>query len=125
MGPTPQCSIRLTRISDARDDDTKGVDAQGVDCDGRAAVTGWRFGPAVTHHIIENDTSAFKRKTITLPDGRRELRTVRPGFREALAGLRRRLAGHEIDRRRARRRGRSRIRGQPRPAHARPDAAGV
>ena len=87
MGPTPQCSIRLTRISDARDDDTKGVDAQGVDCDGRAAVTGWRFGPAVTHHIIENDTSAFKRKTITLPDGRRELRTVRPGFREALAML--------------------------------------
>src|ERR1035441_5126617 len=87
MGPTPQCSIRLTRISDARDDDTKGVDAQGVDCDGRAAVTGWRCGPAVTHHIIENDTSAFKRKTITLPDGRRELRTVRPGFRQALAML--------------------------------------
>lgn len=87
MGPTPQRAIRLTRISDARDDDTKGVDDQGRDCDGRAAGIGWRFGPAATHHIIENDTSAFKRKTITLPDGRRELRTVRPGFRQALAML--------------------------------------
>jgi DNA invertase Pin-like site-specific DNA recombinase len=36
---------------------------------------------------VENDTSAFKRKKITLPDGRRELRTVRPGFRQALAML--------------------------------------
>jgi|HubBroStandDraft_6_1064221.scaffolds.fasta_scaffold157616_1 site-specific DNA recombinase len=83
----PQRAVRLTRISDARDEDTKGVDAQGTDCDGRAAGIGWRFGPAATHHIIENDTSAFKRKTIELPDGRRELRTVRPGFRLALAML--------------------------------------
>jgi DNA invertase Pin-like site-specific DNA recombinase len=84
---TPQHAIRLTRISDARDEDTKGVDAQGDDCDKRADAIGWRFGPAATHHIVENDTSAFKRKMITLPDGRRELRTVRPGFRQALAML--------------------------------------
>jgi site-specific DNA recombinase len=63
------------------------VDAQGEDCDNRAGQTGWAFGPAETHHIVENDTSAFKRKKITLPDGRRELRTVRPGFRQALAML--------------------------------------
>src|ERR1035441_7292885 len=87
MGPTPQCSIRLTRISHARDDDTKGVDAQGADCDVTGARAGWTFGPAATHHVTENDTSAFKRKMITLPDGRRELRTVRPGFRQALAML--------------------------------------
>ncbi len=31
--------------------------------------------------------SAFKRRRITLPDGRAELRTVRPGFRRALAML--------------------------------------
>lgn len=87
MAGAPRRAIRLTRISDARDEDTKGVDAQGSDCDGTAGRIGWTFGPAATHHIIENDTSAFKRKTITLPDGRRELRTVRPGFRQALAML--------------------------------------
>ena len=31
--------------------------------------------------------SAFKRRRIPLPDGRTELRTVRPGFRRALAML--------------------------------------
>ena len=87
MESAPRQAIRLTRISDARDDDTKGVDAQGEDCDGRAGRIGWTIGPAVTHHIAENDTSAFKRKKILLPDGRRELRTVRPGFRQALAML--------------------------------------
>src|ERR1019366_2600484 len=71
----------------ARDDDTKGVDAQGADCDVTGTRAGWTFGPAATHHVTENDTSAFKRKMITLPDGRRELRTVRPGFRQALAML--------------------------------------
>lgn len=87
MGLLPERAIRLTRISDARDEDTKGVDAQGADCDGLAGRIGWTIGPAATHHIIENDTSAFKRKVIPLPDGRRELRTVRPGFRQALAML--------------------------------------
>ena len=87
MESAPRQAIRLTRISDARDDDTKGVDAQGRDCDGRAERIGWTIGPAATHHIVENDTSAFKRKKILLPDGRRELRTVRPGFRQALAML--------------------------------------
>jgi site-specific DNA recombinase len=87
MPSLPQCAIRLTRISDARDDDTKGVDAQGDDCDRHAGRIAWTTGPAATHHIVENDTSAFKRKKITLPDGRRELRTVRPGFRQVLAML--------------------------------------
>ena len=87
MEVLPRRALRLTRISDARDEDTKGVDAQGEDCDRLAARIGWTFGPAATHHIIENDTSAFRRKVITLPDGRRELRTVRPGFRQALAML--------------------------------------
>lgn len=87
MASPPQCALRLTRISDARDEDTKGVDDQGADCDTTGTRAGWRFGPASTHHIIENDTSAFKRKVITLPDGRRELRTVRPWFRQALAML--------------------------------------
>src|SRR5579884_3760110 len=87
MAIPPECALRLTRISDARDEDTKGVDDQGADCDAAGARAGWQFGPPSTHHIIENDTSAFKRKVITLPDGRRELRTVRPWFRQALAML--------------------------------------
>ena len=87
MEPTPRRALRLTRISDARDDDTKGVNAQGEDCDARAERINWTIGPEATHHIVENDTSAFKRKKILLPDGRRELRTVRPGFRQALAML--------------------------------------
>jgi hypothetical protein len=36
---------------------------------------------------VGNGTSAFKRKRFTLPGGRRELRTVRPAFRQALARL--------------------------------------
>lgn len=87
MDLIPERALRLARISDARDEDTKGVDAQGEDCDARGGALGWRFGPPSTHHITENDTSAFKRKVVTLPDGRREKRTVRPGFREALAML--------------------------------------
>jgi DNA invertase Pin-like site-specific DNA recombinase len=34
--------------------------------------------------VIENNTSAFKRRTVALPDGRKALRTYRPGFRQAL-----------------------------------------
>jgi site-specific DNA recombinase len=83
----PRRAIRLTRISDARDEDTKGVAGQGKDCDGLAARIGWVFGPEGTHHVVENDTSAFKRKKILLPNGERQLRTVRPGFRQALAML--------------------------------------
>jgi len=51
-----------------------------------ARSIGWTIGRV----IIENDltpdgkASAFKRKMITLPDGSKGLRTVRPGFRLAL-----------------------------------------
>ena len=86
-GNTPQRGIVLARISDARDDDTRGVDGQVSDARKRAAGLGWKIGPKATHEIIENDTSAFKRRLVVLPDGRRELRTVRPGFRRALALL--------------------------------------
>jgi len=89
----PQQAILLCRISDARDrdDDTngKGFTTQGVDdqeADERALAKrlGWGIGPRETHVIVENDTSAFKRRKIKLPDGRVELRTVRPKFRRAL-----------------------------------------
>jgi site-specific DNA recombinase len=83
----PSKAIILARISDARDGDERGVSDQITDCLRLAERLRWTAGPAATHHIIENDTSAFKRRKIALPDGRHELRTVRPGFRQMLAML--------------------------------------
>ncbi|WP_155054515.1 recombinase family protein [Streptomyces blattellae] len=77
----PQRALLLCRISDARDGETVGVDDQEKRLRALAGHLGWALGPAATHVIIENDTSAYKRKRIRLPDGRTELRTVRPKFR--------------------------------------------
>src|SRR5262249_19450613 len=75
----------LARISDARDGDTHGVDGQVDDGMALAARLGWHPGQRETHVIIENDTSAFKRRKVTVPGHQRPvLRTVRPGFRRAL-----------------------------------------
>jgi site-specific DNA recombinase len=83
----PSRAIILARISDARDGDERGVSDQLGDGLRLAERLGWGVGPADTHHIVENDVSAFKRRKVALPDGRHELRTVRPGFRSALAML--------------------------------------
>jgi DNA invertase Pin-like site-specific DNA recombinase len=101
----PQQAIVLTRISDARDGDDHGV--QGQEKDGRrlADRLEWTVGPGETHVIVENDTSAFRRRKVCrsclqptractcppLPGGERHdtvLRTWRPEFRKALAMLR-------------------------------------
>lgn len=79
-GNPPKNAVLLTRISDARSGDTKGVTDQEADERQLAARLGWGVGRV----IVENDTSAFKRRKIRLPNGRHELRTVRPGFRQAL-----------------------------------------
>jgi site-specific DNA recombinase len=93
----PRRSLILARISDAdwirdldgrRMLDTHGVDGQISDLLNRAAALGWTVGPAETHHITENDVSAFKRRMSILPDGRRERRPYRPLLWEALAMLR-------------------------------------
>ncbi len=60
-------------------------------------------GPAATHVIIENDTSAFKRSKITVPGyDLPVLRTVRPGFRRALdllhSGAADGLIAYDLDR---------------------------
>lgn len=70
------------RISDARND-TRGVDGQVADLRRHAERLGWGIG----HIAPENDTSAFQRRKVTLPDGRRALRVVRPGWRDAIDGL--------------------------------------
>ena len=84
---TPGRALILARISDARDGETRGVDRQVTDAKALAARLGWTTGPETTHVITENDTSAFKRRTVQLPDGTTALRTVRPGFRRTLAML--------------------------------------
>ena len=95
MQPAPRNAIILARLSDLRDDDERGADGQVSDGHDYARRIGWAIGPRLTHVIIENNeagsglrgVSAFKRRRIALPDGRAELRTVRPGFRRALAML--------------------------------------
>jgi site-specific DNA recombinase len=77
---TPKRAVLLTRISDARNGDTAGVTDQEADLRKRAAQLGW----GIVKVIPENNTSAFKRRTVVLPDGNKALRTYRPGFREAL-----------------------------------------
>ena len=68
--------------------DTHGVRGQLDDLLNLAAELGWGVGPAETHHITENDVSAYRVRMVTLPDGRRELRPRRPEFWRALAMLR-------------------------------------
>lgn len=76
----PQNAILLVRISDDKAGDAHGVANQ--ELRGRRYADGLKWG--IGRVIVENDTSAFKRKKIDLPNGRHELRTVRPGFRLAL-----------------------------------------
>jgi DNA invertase Pin-like site-specific DNA recombinase len=76
----PERAVLLVRISDDREGEEKGVVRQEKDGRKHASVLGWKIGEVV----VENDTSAFKRRKITLPDGTRALRTVRPGFRRVL-----------------------------------------
>ncbi|NJP72474.1 recombinase family protein [Streptomyces sp. C1-2] len=94
---TPQRAVLLLRISYRKPEDgeeetdetarrrefSKGIGRQEEDGRALAARLGW----TVAKVIPEDDTSAFKRRRIKLPDGSTALRTVRPGFREALEGL--------------------------------------
>ncbi|MFB7936037.1 recombinase family protein [Streptomyces sp. NPDC056049] len=96
---TPQRAVLLVRISYRKpeDDDEQATDegarrrrefSKGIgrqEEDGRALAA--RLGWNVVKVIPEDDTSAFKRRKIKLPDGSTALRTVRPGFRAALEGL--------------------------------------
>src|SRR5262249_20756166 len=92
----PQNAIGYVRLSELRrldldeDGNGKGNIDQRQRISMRAESKGWR----IVHWIVENDlsrgrgtsrnASAFKRRKIRLPDGRVQMRTVRPGFRQAL-----------------------------------------
>jgi len=84
-GYIPQRAILYCRISDARDRDGQ-VTTSGVEDQERRlrlhfeSVLGW----GILIVLVENDTSAFKRRRVRLPDGRTGLRVVRPKYRHAL-----------------------------------------
>ena len=70
--------------------DIKSRDEQEKDCQTYVE----RGGGVYVHTYTEPDTSAYKRRRVTLPDGRRAYRVVRPVFEQALADLKR---GHRED----------------------------
>ncbi|MFJ3229761.1 recombinase family protein [Streptomyces sp. NPDC086787] len=96
---TPERAVLLLRISYRKPEDedegqmsdverrraefSKGIGRQEEDARALAKRLGWTIAKV----IPEDDTSAFKRRKIKLPDGATALRTVRPGFRAALEGL--------------------------------------
>lgn len=91
-------ALLLVRISDADPGDIFGVARQVQDTIRHAGRMGWPVGMI----LVENDTSAFKRRKIKLPNGESQLRTVRPKFRRALEllskGTYRRFMTYHLDR---------------------------
>ena len=90
--------VLYVRISSDPDGLEKGVDRQEADCRALAVALGWD----VARVFRENDTSAYKKKTITLPTGERVRRVVRPEFRDMLGTLARGAAdaviAYDLDR---------------------------
>jgi len=82
MTTVKMCAI-LVRISDDKAEDGAGVDRQERDCRDLALRLDW----SVAEVYVENDTSAYKRRSVTLPDGTMALRVVRPAFRRLLTDL--------------------------------------
>ena len=80
---SPLRAVVYVRISDDPEGSERGVDRQEADCRAYAAAHGWE----VVAVFRENDTSAFKQRTITLPSGERVRRVIRPEFRAMLKHL--------------------------------------
>ena len=76
-------AVVYVRISDDPEGTERGVDRQEADCRAYATAHGWE----VVAVFKENDTSAFKQRTITLPSGERVRRVIRPEFRAMLKHL--------------------------------------
>ncbi|ATH97385.1 MULTISPECIES: recombinase family protein [Dermabacter] len=79
----PLRAVVYVRISDDPEGTERGVDRQASDCRAYAAAHGWEVAAV----FRENDTSAFKQRTITLPSGERVRRVIRPQFRAMLTHL--------------------------------------
>lgn len=76
---TPR-AVAYVRISSDPLGMERGVETQEEDCRRYAAAQGW----SVVRVFRENDTSAFKQKTLTLPSGEQVRRVVHPAFRAML-----------------------------------------
>jgi DNA invertase Pin-like site-specific DNA recombinase len=91
-------AVVYVRISDDPSGLERGVDRQEADC--RALADS--LGLVVVEVFRENDVSAFKQRTVTLPSGERVRRVVRPGFRAMLGFLAERRAdvmvAYDLDR---------------------------
>lgn len=83
MGSVSIRTAIYVRISDARDGETAGVDRQEKDCRKLAKSLGW----SVSEVFVENNTSAYKRKKVTLPGGKVQYRVVRKVWSEMLERL--------------------------------------
>ncbi|GAA0986902.1 hypothetical protein ENKNEFLB_01937 [Nocardioides aquaticus] len=83
MKNTPKNPALLVRISDDKAEDRAGVGRQEADTRALAVRLGWGTGEV----FVENDTSAFKRRAVTLPDGSTGLRVFRPEFRRLLDAI--------------------------------------
>ena len=87
------------RISDDKAGEGLGVARQETDARVLAERLGWGLMEEV---ILENDTSAFKRKRVKLPNGKTQLRVHRPGFRRVLdlldSGAADGLIAYDLDR---------------------------
>lgn len=81
-GPSLRAVVYV-RISDDPEGSERGVDRQETDCRAYAAAHGWEVAAV----FRENDTSAFKQRTITLLSGERVRRVIRPQFRAMLKHL--------------------------------------
>lgn len=80
---SPLGAVVYVRISDDPEGTERGVERQEADCRAYAAAHGWE----VVAVFKENDTSAFKQRTIMLPSGERVRRVIRPEFRAMLKHL--------------------------------------
>jgi site-specific DNA recombinase len=85
-------AVIYLRLSDFRKDKSDSFPAREAKLREKAAELGW----GIHRVVIENDVdeggyrkpaSAFKRKEVSLPGGRTELRVYRPGFRSVLDDL--------------------------------------
>lgn len=83
MGSVSIRTAIYVRISDARDGETAGVDRQEKDCRKLAKSLGW----SVSEVFTENNTSAYKRRKVTLPNGKVQYRVVRKVWAEMLDRL--------------------------------------
>lgn len=100
MEPAPSVTraVIYVRISDDREGAGAGVGRQEEDSRALAVTLGWTIGEV----IIENDRSAFKRRKVRRPNGRTELRVIRPGFQHMLelieSGAADALVAYDLDR---------------------------